>query len=122
MFPAGMVGVALLVLRVTVAAALLVDGTAYWSLIDSCWFLLLFILTVGLLCLGVLTPYCSGICVLLALRALWDTRGQNEFDLIMFVLISLVTAVLGPGAYSVDARLFGRRLLTTSSRRNIDGD
>jgi uncharacterized membrane protein YphA (DoxX/SURF4 family) len=119
-FPTGVVGLSLLILRLTVATILLVDGTAQWNLVNSICLHVAVILTVGLLCLGILTPYCSALCVFFALWALWDTRGQNGFHLIIFVLISLIAAILGPGAYSVDARIFGRRLLTATSHRNRD--
>jgi uncharacterized membrane protein YphA (DoxX/SURF4 family) len=119
-FPTGLVGVALLTLRLIVATMLLANGAAQWSLANSTCLDLIIILTTCLLGLGVLTPYCSVFCVSFAFWILWNTRGQNSFHLIMFILISLVTAVLGPGGYSVDARFFGRRLLTATSHRNRD--
>lgn len=122
MFPMGIVGIALLILRLTVATMLIVDGYAQWSQANLTCVHVMVVVTVSLLCLGILTPYCSVLCVLLALWTLWDTRGQNGFHLIMFVLISLVTAVLGPGAYSVDARLFGRRLLTATLHESRDDE
>ena len=115
-------GVALLILRLTVATMLLANGAAEWSLVNPTCLDVTIILTICLLGLGILTPYCSVFCVSFALWVLWNTHGQNSFHLIMFVLISLVTAVLGPGGYSVDARLFGRRLLTATSYRKRDDE
>jgi hypothetical protein len=37
--------------------------------------------------------------------------GANEFHLAISILNAAILAVLGPGAYSIDARIFGRRIL-----------
>jgi len=111
MFPTGMAGAALLVLRVTVAATLVFDGTAHWALATSFWILLGFAVPAMLLCLGFLTPYCSVLSCLLQLAVLLITGSQNEFNLAISILNSGILAILGPGAYSIDAHIFGRRLL-----------
>jgi uncharacterized membrane protein YphA (DoxX/SURF4 family) len=100
-----------------VAATLLVDGTARWILVSSLWTLLLFVMPAVALCCGFLTPCCATFCCLEELSALWMTGGQNQFHLILASLTSAVLAVLGPGAYSIDARIFGRRLLTVPSSK-----
>jgi uncharacterized membrane protein YphA (DoxX/SURF4 family) len=117
MFPKGPVGIALLVLRILVAAMLLVDGSAQLTLVSSLWTLLLFAIPAAALCCGFLTPCCATFCCLEELSALWMTGGQNQFHLILASLTSAVLAVLGPGAYSIDARIFGRRLLTVPSSK-----
>jgi hypothetical protein len=43
--------------------------------------------------------------------------GQDMFHLVMSILTSAVLAMLGPGAYSVDGRIFGRRLLIVPPRQ-----
>ena len=62
-----------------------------------------------LLCLGILTPVIStvffGIELMVFLLA-----GNAEWRFFMLVcLVAIALATLGPGAYSVDAKLFGRR-------------
>jgi uncharacterized membrane protein YphA (DoxX/SURF4 family) len=52
--------------------------------------------------------------------ALSVTGGQDIFHLVISILISAALAILGPGAYSVDARIFGRKLLTVPSRHRPD--
>lgn len=105
-----MPGIGLLLLRVSVAAVLLVDGTAHWTLVTSWWAFLLIAAPAGALCLGLLTPYCASLCCVIELRVLWTTR-EDGFHLIIALASSAVVAVVGPGAYSLDARMFGRRLL-----------
>ncbi len=117
MFPTGTAGAALLVLRVSVAAALVVNGTAHWDLVTPSWILLEFAILAIFLCLGLLTPYCSAAGCLVQLYLLFMGGGRDEFQLFISILDSGVLAVLGPGAYSADARMFGRRLLTLPSRR-----
>jgi hypothetical protein len=116
MFPTGTAGAALLVLRVLATATLLVDGTAHWALVTSFWIFLAFALPAIGLCLGLLAPYCSVFCCLIQMGVLLVTGGQNEFHLIVSILTSATVAMLGPGAYSIDARLFGRKLLTVPRR------
>ncbi len=67
MFPIGMPGVALIVLRTSVAVTLLVEGFQYWPARTSVgWMIPLIILSAALF-LGLMTPYCSTLCCLLDL-------------------------------------------------------
>jgi len=38
-----------------------------------------------------------------------SSRETNSFFVIYLIILSFVIILLGPGAYSIDARLFGRR-------------
>jgi hypothetical protein len=116
MFPTGMAGAALVFLRISVAATLIVDGASHWSLSLSFWTAPLFLIPVFLLCLGFLTPYVSTFCCLLQLAVLLITRGENGFHMSIAILDSGIVAALGPGAYSIDARIFGRRILNLPPR------
>ncbi len=111
MFPVGTPGVALLILRVLVATTLLVDGTEHWALANSFWAFSGFVLFALFLGLGLLTPYCSGICFLLQVGLLVAGRPSDEFHLALSAALSGILAFLGPGAYSIDAKIFGRRVL-----------
>jgi hypothetical protein len=113
-FPAGTAGVALLILRGTVAAALLVNGVASWNLMTSRWILIGFALPAAFLCLGFMTPYCALICCVTELATLMTPECGNRFHLCTSILTSAVLAMVGPGAYSIDARIFGRRLVKFS--------
>jgi uncharacterized membrane protein YphA (DoxX/SURF4 family) len=117
MFPAGIAGVALFALRSSVAVSLIVDVTTHGSLFKHSWLILLAAVPASLLCLGLVTPYCAAFAALMQLVALFAFAGPSKFHLALSALNSAVVAVLGPGAYSIDARIFGRRLLVVPPRR-----
>lgn len=117
MFPSGMAGVALIFLRILVMATLLVDGTAHWVLVTSFWISLGFVVPAFFLSIGLFTPYCSAICFLLELSILVVRGGEDQFHLVLAILLCGILTFLGPGAYSIDARIFGRRLLTVPPRQ-----
>jgi uncharacterized membrane protein YphA (DoxX/SURF4 family) len=111
LFPAGIAGIALAVLRSIVAVtvfaqaqahpvtdcAIVVDGLA--SIVGSS------------LILGFLTPYCAAASCLAELSLLaWSTKTDG-LQLLMAALTAGCVAALGPGAYSVDSKLFGRKLI-----------
>jgi uncharacterized membrane protein YphA (DoxX/SURF4 family) len=111
MFPAGAAGAALLLLRASVAATLIVDGTSVGSPIGSAWVLKAAIALVFFLLLGLLTPYASVLTCLFQLGALLCTGWDHGFHLFVSAVNSAVLAILGPGAWSIDARVFGRRIV-----------
>ena len=118
MFPTGSVGIALLVLRSVVAITVLVNARACWPM----GFTLIvrgIAALVGLcLFLGFLTPYCAAVCCLLELVLLANIEASVKLQLGMSALTAGATVVLGPGAYSIDSRLFGRKLIKIPPGRN----
>ncbi|MEA2173493.1 MAG: hypothetical protein QOD00_1085 [Blastocatellia bacterium] len=77
---------------------------------------LLVVLSGALLLLGLLTPAAAILLGLGSVAAahLWFTATaqtllDNPLSLIFVVTMSVAIVLLGPGAYSLDARLFGRR-------------
>lgn len=119
MFPTGSVGVALLILRTAVAAAIIVNAVAYSSLGISPWIIAGMVLCVVFLCLGVLTPYASAI---VAIIQIWCFRraGNDPFQFLTAIVGSGIVSVLGPGAYSIDSRIFGRKLLELPPKNHFD--
>ena len=119
-FPGGLPGIALLSLRAVFGVALLVEAGCYvreLNLTPAAWLVGLGALAAGiLLIVGFLTPVVGaavaaggvGIAV-----SLLPASNQTVFDsgpATVFALAMLVTIIaLGPGAFSVDARVFGRR-------------
>lgn len=122
MFPLGLPGIALLVLRGCVAASFFVDGNAHWTIATSPWIFFPIVLTAVCLCLGLLTPVCACLCSFMEFYVLVATRGDDTFHLIISILTGVALAVLGPGTYSIDARIFGRRLLTVPPRKQPYSD
>jgi uncharacterized membrane protein YphA (DoxX/SURF4 family) len=116
MFPMGTAGAALLLLRVLVAVNLVWEGTAHWTLVTSVWISVVFVVPALCLCLGLLTPYVAIIGFLIQLVTAFEERGQHGFHIALSILSATVVVALGPGAYSIDARLFGRKVLKVPPR------
>ena len=117
MFPTGTAGAALFLLRISVAATLVVDGIANWASVTSFWIFPAIAIPAIFLGLGLLTPYFAAISVLIRMGIFLTMGNGSQFHAVTSILDSFVLAVMGPGAYSIDARLFGRRLLTVPPRR-----
>jgi len=113
-FPTGAPGIALLILRISLAAAILASS---FDVIKPA-VLPLVCLALGvqslLLCLGLLTPIVSIIACASELTALFITGHTDVRFIALSSLNAAAIALLGPGAYSLDARLFGRREIVFS--------
>ena len=120
MFPTGMAGIALLILRFSMAAVL-VDVAARPPFTTSFWVLLAIALPAVALCLGLVTPYASAITCLIELVAALRSGHQYVFNLIISGVNTAVLGMLGPGSYSLDSRLFGRRIISFPVRGKSDG-
>jgi uncharacterized membrane protein YphA (DoxX/SURF4 family) len=119
-FPGGRAGIALLLLRAALGIALMFQGGFYLrepGAPPTTWLEGIAALVAGaLLLLGYFTPI-VGIAVVLGglgiylellppgAPALFDTKLAIVFA--MTILLALI--LIGPGAFSVDARVFGRR-------------
>jgi len=117
MFPAGAPGIALFILRNCIAFVL--AGCAF----PVGWQHFVFVSLLGMLCIGLLTPAVCGLAVVGVLVQLAQSSKTPNATIIVIVLSSLSAAVLGPGAFSFDARLFGRRrLVSTSPSESTNND
>ncbi len=112
MFPPGLPGLALLLLRASVAIALLLTDFGHRNAVSS-WVHAAAILISLAISMGYLTPIAA--CAALVCHALiWFAAGAalDAAGLaLIFALDALALAMLGPGAYSLDSRRFGRRLV-----------
>jgi uncharacterized membrane protein YphA (DoxX/SURF4 family) len=128
-FPDGRPGAGLLLLRGAVGVTLLVLGgtcleharqDAGWNLAAG----LLAVASGASLLIGFLTPV-GVFAGLLALVLLLSSQSPDAPVLLngklaapLVVVVAAALALLGPGAFSVDARLFGRREINIPRERN----
>lgn len=101
-FPAGAPGAALLLLRCALAVALILVVEAP---------LAIRVIAGILICLGLLTPLIAPVAALLALVCIWLDRNAGPALCALLAVHACALSMLGPGAYSLDSRLFGRRLV-----------
>jgi len=109
MFPDRWPGVGLLILRLTQAATVLDQIAHEWLSPLPAGFAILFWLgfgCAGLLLCGLWTPIVAGLITLVE-SALF-IRAHDSIYLLTAAL-GLVILMLGPGVWSIDSRLFGRR-------------
>ena len=117
MFPGGWPGAGLFVLRVATAIPLMIDGSIKsWGMPHDALYLRFIEVGVGILLLaGLWTPVAG---VLQAIIQLWLVFSARDVVVVHFFLAAfgLSVAMLGPGAWSFDARLFGRKRIDIRTR------
>jgi len=121
MFPPGGPGIGLLVLRISVAATFVLIAAIRTDM-SSIHPLFVGALVVALcLVIGFLTPYLSFIVCVYALVNVFGASAHLDILLLASLLLSSAAlALLGPGAFSIDARLFGRRVVIVPPPRDTD--
>ena len=111
MFPAGSAGAGLLLIRLSIAGMLLLqfmpaqDGNLFY------WKLATIFSIGGFVCLGIFTPIVAVLCVLIEIANMVSLGGVGAMNAIPALLVTGAMGLLGPGAFSLDAKWFGRRLL-----------
>ena len=113
MFPDGLPGLALLLLRLSTTITLIAGVSSPFQ-DGSGWHLVGLILLGAALCAGFLTPIAALLAVGVQLLRL-SAFTSNPVWLGVTILNALTLAMLGPGAYSFDALRFGRRRMTVSN-------
>ena len=122
MFPRGGPGLGLLLLRISVAAIFMLNITNRFGLssrFSGVVVALILLISISL-CIGFLTPFLSVIAFVTAAVNL--LLGAQVGPIIIIGILSAAAALifLGPGAYSVDAKLFGLRVTVFPRRKDTN--
>jgi uncharacterized membrane protein len=117
LFPQAAISFGLLLLRISVALAVNLDAHGQFAASRPDWTIAtLWVCSVALVA-GFLTPLFAGVSAVLALTFLGATDSLAP---VVRAAAAVALALLGPGAYSVDARLFGPRTVVMTVRREPD--
>jgi hypothetical protein len=114
MFPAGAAGSGLLVLRLCAASMLLRDAMPQATATPPFWGAAGVILLAAVLAAGALTPASCVASGLVQIVLFSHGIDQQLADLVLSLAVTLALFLIGPGAFSVDGSLFGRRLIHPS--------
>jgi putative oxidoreductase len=110
-FPNGRPGAGLLLLRLAVGASLIFEKIPLaWVIPQSVGFevrVATVCVGVSLLC-GLWTPVMASLAAVIELLISFSPSDGNATHMLLAVL-SMSLALLGPGAWSIDARIFGRK-------------
>ena len=108
-FPRGSAGVGLLLLRMAVGLQLLMEGRCSGAM--PWWLALAELMLVLTLAAGVLTPVAALLAASYQVACLLHADWPHAAALMIATVTAIALVLLGAGAYSVDARIFGRRRL-----------
>jgi putative oxidoreductase len=118
MFPGGWPGAGLLVLRLAAAIPVIIDPAVRDA--PQLGFHAMYFATIGigiLLLAGLWTPVAGA---LQAIIEVWIffSRGDGANLHLLLAALGVSLVMLGPGAWSVDARLFGRKRIDIRGRQS----
>jgi len=119
-FARGWPGAGLLVMRVVVSICIIANSLAMLRIRGLADGVLARCVLLGLgllIAVGLWTPIAGGLVVIVVL---WHTFSEPQDRLVSFLIATLAAslALLGPGAWSIDARLFGLKQIEIPKRKS----
>jgi hypothetical protein len=117
MFPVGGPGLGLLLMRFSLVASIIYIRDAIIALMPHPVGAASLVAISLCLAAGLLTPVMAGLGMLCGGIALYHESIFSPWCMAPPTLDAIAIFLLGPGAYSVDAALYGRRVLVTPPRR-----
>jgi len=117
-FPDGQPGAALLLLRLSLAAVLAFQGSAFWQGPPVFWVSLICDGLGLLLAIGLYTPFAAIAGAVVGAVALFLCRTSDPAAGVFVLVVMVALGMLGAGAYSLDARMYGRREVVVPARHD----
>jgi hypothetical protein len=114
MFPSGLPGIALLLLRISVAFPVLIHCYARHEAMAIMVLAIFLVLAITLI-VGFVTPIVAFMAMAIQLAGPWGMGVSSTGFVTISILNALALMLLGPGAYSLDALRFGRRVVDLPS-------
>jgi len=104
-FPFGLPGIAILLLRLVIGVTLLAHGIAGGLSLQNS----IQVLSGAMLSVGLITPVAAAAAVIQTMWTMPTGPFEGRISLVFGIAILLAIVLQGPGGYSLDARIFGRR-------------
>lgn len=120
LFPQALTSCGLILLRISVAVAPHLDASGHFVVARPDWQLVALAVCSAALVAGFLTPLFAGVVAILSLTQLGGTA--DTLGPAVRAVTAVALALLGPGAYSLDARLFGPRTVVMTMHREPERD
>jgi predicted benzoate:H+ symporter BenE len=120
MFRSGRTGVALLIIRLCLVGTLSLHAYRSGPIASPFFSASILVLIASALAVGATTVIA---CFLYCAAEIAFMLCANHFDIAVVILsipVAIALALLGPGAYSLDARIFGRRVIVLSPDEKPD--
>jgi hypothetical protein len=115
MFPGGMAGLGLVILRICAVSSLLTMAFGRGPSAFVSWAGVGLGLLSLFMVVGALTPVTCIVGGLVETSCLLHRQGADTRYIVFALLVIAALGLLGPGAFSIDARLFGRRLIISNA-------
>jgi hypothetical protein len=115
MFPTGMAGIALVLLRLSVAVMLLMLGYQRGGAHYAVWAFAGFAVLAAFFLLGALTPILCVVGGCIEIAAIFMMKDIDTVRMLFSIVDTAALGLMGPGGYSLDARIFGRRRVILST-------
>ena len=118
-FPDGQPGAALLLMRLSLAGILAFHGSAFWQGPPAYWVTGICLGIALLLAIGLYTPFAAIAGAVIGAMGLFLCTSCDRVTGIFLLVVMVALGMMGAGAYSVDARIYGRREVVVPPRHDL---